>query len=356
MEQLIAEIFELIRDYRSDEGLPHVQMTPTRIRNWINQFDAADRVFILTELKAFLEIRYCSKSDVREFLKAAIEFLTDRYSYSSVSEFLLETVFLDLQRANKSQPTLLKLMKEVLHDEFQFDFALCGTRIKKNYIYIDDVLCTGNTLFQDMKTWVNESDSDGQTFLSKLQEKEIKLIFLYLFIHETNFYKKKAQFRYQIAQDFESCFEMIRGIEIENGIGTKLEVFMPTEENQPDIVQLYQRQIEQKVNAYCDEKKIKQPLAEFYRPSDQPTTEQFFSSVANRKKFEDILLKKGIEILNAANTNIPNLRALGYSLPSLKNFGFGTLCVTWRNVPNNCPITFWYTGGGNFPLFVKHQT
>jgi len=356
MEQLITEIFELTRDYRSDEGLPHVQMTTTRIRNWINQFEEADKVFILTELKGILQKRYCSKSAVRAFLKSAMEFLIKHYKYSTVSDLLLETVFLDRQRQNKSQPTLLKLMNEVLRDEFQFDMALCGTKQKKNYIYLDDVLCTGNTLFQDTKTWVNESDTDGQTFLSKLQSKNIRLIFLYLFIHETNFYKKKAQFRHQIAQNFDSCFEMIRAIEIENGIGTKIEVVMPTVENQPDLVKQYQQQIEQKVNAYCDEKKIKQPTPEFYRPANQPTTEQFFSSTANRKMFEDILLKKGITILNSANANIPNLRALGYSLPSLKNFGFGTLCITWRNVPNNCPITFWYTGGGNFPLFVKHQT
>jgi hypothetical protein len=45
------------------------------------------------------------------------------------------------------------------------------------------------------------------------------------------------------------------------------------------------------------------------------------------------------------------MRALGYSLPSLKDFGFGALCFTWRNVPNNAPLVFWYSGGGFTPLF-----
>lgn len=356
MEQLITEICEIIRDYRSDEEFTHVQMTTNRIRNWINQFDEADRVFILTELKTILKKRYCSKQDVRAFLKEAVEVLKQHYNYATVFDFLSETVFLDLQRPNKSQPTLLKLMKEVLRDEFQFDMTTCGTRQKRNYIYLDDVLCTGNTLYQDIKTWVNSKENDQQTYLQKLQEQNIRLIFLYLFVHETNFYKKKAQFRHQVSQDFENLFVLFRKFEIPNGIGTNLEILMPTTENQPELVTQYQQQIEERVNGYCIEKNIRPPNAEFYRPANQPVVEQFFSSAANRKKFEDILLKRGVEILNAANSNIPNLRALGYSLPSLKNFGFGTLCITWRNVPNNCPITFWYTGGGNFPLFVKHQT
>ncbi len=356
MEQLINDIYEIVKDYRADENLPNVKMTEQRVRRWIEQFDEADRIFILTELKNILQKRYCSKQFIKDFLKEAIDVLHKHYSYTTASDFLSETIFLDLQRPNKSQPTLLKLMKEVLQEQFQFDMDNCGIRQKKNYIYLDDVLCTGNTLFQDIRTWVNTNDSDGQTYLSKLQAGNTRLIFLYLFIHETNYHKKRAQFRYQVAQNFDNCYILFRKFEIENGVGTKLEVVMPTNENQPDIVTQYQQRIEEKVNAYCDGKNINHPNPEFYRPSNQPTTEQFFTSPINRKRFEDILLQRGISILNAATVNLPNLRALGYSLPSLKNFGFGTLCITWRNVPNNCPIVFWYSGGGFFPLFVKHQT
>ena len=66
---------------------------------------------------------------------------------------------------------------------------------------------------------------------------------------------------------------------------------------------------------------------------------------------ENAFLLKGIQILDNANSQIPNIRALGYSLPSSKNFGFGALCFTWRNVPNNAPLVFWYSGGGFTPLF-----
>ena len=72
-------------------------------------------------------------------------------------------------------------------------------------------------------------------------------------------------------------------------------------------------------------------------------------------RLERIFLEKGIEILdNTESKAKQQMRALGYSLPSYKDFGFGALCFTWRNVPNNTPLVFWYAGGGFYPLFEKH--
>jgi hypothetical protein len=354
MDELIEQIYDLIKDYRSDERFPGIQMSEERIRTWVNQFIEADRVFILTELKNILEKLYCSKKEAKDFLKEAVEVMTKEYKYTNASEFLLETVILDLQRPSKSQPTLLSLLREVLLEQFKFDLNKCGTKQKKNYLYLDDILCTGNTLFQDIKHWVAQNDEEGKPYLKKLQSGDIRLIFAYIFIHNKNYHKKVKQFNYQIADNFDSCYTLFRKVDV--GMGTSLELVFPTSDNQPESVIKYQNQIEVEVNEYCKGINIKETKSEFYRPANYPATEEFFTSVANRKRFEDIILHKGISILNAASTTKSNLRALGYSLPSLKNFGFGALCITWRNVPNNCPIVFWYSGGGFFPLFVKHST
>jgi hypothetical protein len=356
MDELINAIFNELQDYRADEDNQAVQITPNRIRRWINQFNEGDRIFILTELKNIVEKRYCTKQNAYNFLKGSLDSMRTHYNYGSVTDFLNDSVFLDLQRPNKSQPTLLRLLRTVLHDEYDFNFENCGSRNKTYYIYLDDVLCTGNTLFQDIKTWVNQRDEIGNTNLSNLQDGSIKLVFLYLFIHTKNCFKKRAQFRHQISQNFDNYNTLFRAIEIENDIGSKLDLILPLEDNQPELVTDYQTQIEDRVNIYCDQKSIPRSGAEFYRPENQPIREEFFTSLENRKRFEDIILHKGIRILNAATANIPNLRSLGYSLPALKNFGFGTLAMTWRNIPNNCPIVLWYSGGGFFPLFVKNQT
>ena len=146
--------------------------------------------------------------------------------------------------------------------------------------------------------------------------------------------------------------KMYRDQEIENYISdtSKIDLIMPIEENIQSIIN-YKDDIIVLVDDHTREFTEKKSPEEFYRPSNKPVTEEFFTSAENREIVERAFLKKGIEILNAATTTNKNIRALGYSIPSHKNFGFGALCFTWRNVPNNAPLVFWYLGGGFTPLF-----
>ena len=121
------------------------------------------------------------------------------------------------------------------------------------------------------------------------------------------------------------------------------------------IVIKYKEKIVEQVNEHT-KKNNYTTKDEFYRKKGMPVKEILFTSTENRIRFENIILAKGIEILCKAKTNKINIRALGFALPSQKNFGFGTLCFTWRNIPNNTPLVFWYLGGGFFPLFVKKKT
>lgn len=113
MEQLIDEVFDQLKDYRADELLPNVKMTKNRIKQWVEQFDEGDRVFILTELKHIFSKRYCSKVSVRAFLKAVVDKLTKDLGYKSVADFLRMTVFLDLQPNGKSQKVMLSTFRNI---------------------------------------------------------------------------------------------------------------------------------------------------------------------------------------------------------------------------------------------------
>jgi hypothetical protein len=355
MEELIHDIFEIIKDYRSDEGDPSVRMTPERIRRWIIQFPDQDQHFILHELRHILRTKYSSKKDVIQFLIETVESLKKKLKYDNVHELLLETHFLNLQKPNKSQPTLLKLLGEVLMERYGFDINLCGSKIRKNFVYLDDVLCTGNTLFQDINKWTREMSEFEETYLDLLKQKYINLVFAYLYIHEYQFIKKQRQFTMKIHKDFNKYYQLIWKHLIYTEDNHELGILQPSADGQSALVMDYQQSIEERVNHYCNENNIPVTSPGFYRRSTL-NSEVLFSSPENRKRFEDLMLVRGIEILNNSQTNLKNLRALGYSLPSLKNFGFGAMSMTWRNIPNNCPITFWYSGGGNFPLFVKNQT
>lgn len=357
MEKLIAEVFDQIKDYRSDELLPNVKMTKGRIKQWIEQFDEADRDFILAELKHIFSKRYCPKVSVKKFLKAIVDKLTQDLNYKSTPDFLRMTFFLDLQPKGKSQKVMLKLLTELLVEDYKFNIQDCGTVQKKHFVYIDDILCTGNTLIQDIKEWSGKEYASGKTNLDAIKGKTAELIFAYIFIHEKNYQKKIAEMRYKIDAEISANHKMYRLMEIENNdgnISASLDFVFPLETEEEQIVE-YKEKIIAEVDEHTERYNSTSP-DEFFRISGRPKDEKLFTSPENRDRFEAILLKKGIYILNRSNTRIKNMRALGFSLPSQKSFGFGTLCFTWRNIANNTPLVFWYAGGGFYPLFVKNQT
>lgn len=358
MEQLIDEVFDQLKDYRADELLPTVKMTTDRIKKWVEQFNEGDRVFILTELKHIFSKRYYSKVRVRDFLKVVVDKLTKDLGYKSVADFLRMTIFLDLQPNGKSQKVMLKLLSELLLEDYQFNIQDCGTTQKKHFVYIDDVLCTGNTLIQDIKEWSGRAYGTEKTNLQAIEDKSAELICTYIFIHAKNYQKKKAEMRFKIGIEISTNHKMYKRMNIENNEGdttSSLDFMFPLESLNQQIIS-YKEKIVSQVDEYTKQNNYPNSPEDFYRIQGRPEQEKLFTSSKNRNKFEAIMLNKGIEILNTARVNIINIRALGFSLKSHKNFGFGALCFTWRNIANNTPLVFWYSGGGFSPLFVRNQT
>jgi hypothetical protein len=351
MEKIINAIFETVKDYRSDEGLSQVKMSPERIKKWVEQFEEQDREFILTELRDVLDERYYPKTDCIDFLSKVIDRLTKDLKYETSKDFLNETIFLDLQEEGKSQKVMLKLMTELLKEKYSFDISKCGSAKMKNFVYLDDVLCTGNTLFRDIETWAKAEYQNGKTNQDVVEDGTIKLILAFIITHDKNYYKKISQIKRNISEIFSRKISSYHLVNVLNKSedNSMMDFIFPLASKQPQSVLDYQESITKLVDEYSKGKYVSPE--EYYRPEKLPTEEKFFSSKENRQRFENILLNKGIEILSKANTNLKNMRALGYSLPSFKDLGFGALCFTWRNVPNNTPLVFWYSGGGFTPLF-----
>jgi hypothetical protein len=352
MEDVIDQIVEELKDYRVEEN--H-KIDNDRVRNWINQFNEDDRNFILEEMLNIFKKRYCTKKEGIFFLKQTIDFLVKRFKYNNPKSLLEETEFLTLQESGKSQSILLGLLKELLRHDYDYDFENHSPKFVKNYLYIDDILCTGNTLYQDMFEWLNEIVNDKRR-IENIQEQGQRIIFSYIFLHNKNFHKKLAQMKFNISDKIKDSITMGRWIEIDNNSNkssSHCEVAKPLNKELSARVNTYKDEVCKSVDEYAGGK---YPVAEdFFRPNNIPAKEDLFTTPENRNRLEKILLEKGIEILdNTDNITKQQMRALGYSLPSFKDFGFGALCFTWRNVPNNTPLVFWYAGGGFFPLFEKH--
>lgn len=75
-----------------------------------------------------------------------------------------------------------------------------------------------------------------------------------------------------------------------------------------------------------------------------------FATEQGRQILEREFLNAGLHIQSFANNPSPRLKPLGFYRFQP---GFGSLFVTYRNCPNNCPLALWYgdpSYGPNHPL------
>ena len=150
MNELAAQILEIIKDYRNDTN---IQLTQKDILNWANQFDEPDRIFILQELLHILKQGiYISKEKANALLLEKIEWHSINLKYDDVKSFLRSTVFLKMQEEKKSQTVLLEMLDNILAEKYGMKTNDCGLERQDNFIYIDDILATGSTILKDTRT------------------------------------------------------------------------------------------------------------------------------------------------------------------------------------------------------------
>jgi hypothetical protein len=77
---------------------------------------------------------------------------------------------------------------------------------------------------------------------------------------------------------------------------------------------------------------------------------KFFSCEDGRHLLEQEFLKAGAKIRSLCPHLNKYQRPLGNMV--LETLGFGSLFVTFRNCPNNCPLAFW-AGDPWYPLFPR---
>lgn len=340
LEPKAQAIADIISDYENNE------MTVEHIVEWVSQFDEPDRAFILDELTGIFSKTYFSKAKCYQILKGYLEYLSNRFKYSSVKDFVSNAVFLDLQAEGKSQKALLSMLDEILQKEFKTQLALCGKNGPKQFIYLDDILATGNKIFFDLEKWfAATSNLDGsKTNYQFLKANKLRLNVCVICIHTWGYSNVDFRLSKTLNDKAEKVIEFFRYYQIENNLkehDAKLNLVYPCEE-QPNEVKLYLNSLDA---VYYEDRA--------FRKKTVPKQETLFSSPENRIRVENIFLMKGIEILNRVeNLKAKGMRPLGFTMPKNKTLGLGTLFFTYRNIPNNCPIIFWWTSNNWKPLFV----
>lgn len=339
MEKRAIAIAEVLADYENN------MMTPEHILDWVSQFDENDQQFVLDELLHIFKQTYLSKAECKKFLQSCLQNWAKVFNYKDVASFILDTVFLDLQPAYKSQKELLNLLDEILVEQYNCNLTQSGVRIKR-YIYLDDIISTGNKLFYDLDTWLKSENglNPGTTNFQTVQQNKIPVLVTVFCGHTWGATNAEVRLMYSLGSEIKSILSVEAIYWIENNIkdyNPKLNNMIPLDHQDPYVYDYW--------NSLATASK-----AEYaFRPFQKPMDEILFSSEASRNRIETLFLVKGIEILSrVGELKVEQIRPLGYTIKSHKTFGLGTLFFTYRNIPNNCPIVFWWGNNNWRPLFV----
>lgn len=337
MDELAALIVDLIKDYRNDD---EIFIDKDHVIRWVNQFDQNDRQFILEELYHILPKSYISKDLVIREFEQIFKYLAEYNKYEDIKSFLKDSRFLSCQSEQKSQTKLLKFLTEICMKQFGFSINQNNSDNIKFWIYVDDVLASGGTFKRDIHKEILAYGNQ------EFQTQGIELIPIFFFLHTWGYNIVK----YSLSQDFGGVFKSLsfhRVYEIENdprinyyNSSPKFNHVYPIKPEDCDHLEKYLQSLE----ATNHERYA-------YREKERPGKEDFYSSPENRNRYEQIILKKGIEILSRAEYLSPSTRPLGLGYPSYKTFGTGSHAFTWRNISNTCPIIYWWENHNWIPLF-----
>lgn len=346
--QLLESIASTVADYRQGEIAP---ITPAHVARWVNQFDAAVQLTILTEMDTLLkQFYYFSRARIKAFFQMFLQALNETLGEDQSPRKALQDVkFLNIQRTGESQRDLLKIVAEILREEYAIDIARCGLASPTFHVYLDDAIYTGNRLRYDL------TEGEGAVaWIPRQAPERCALIICMLAIHTAGLeYVDKYIKNAASAKRITVGYFKAREIDNRRYWDSNVECLWPdTLLSDPEIDRFvaYTR-------GQC--KKWGWPAYDFYprdvfRPAGTPPQETFFSSSANRNLVESAFFTAGFQLIK--NTSFykggSSLdRPLGYEkIPSL---GFGTLFITYRNIANNCPIVLWSERGGWYPLFPR---
>lgn len=349
MKNLAKEIVEIIQDYRIDDG---IKIDVKHITRWANQFDANDRVFLLTELKPILEKTYFSKDKILNCMLENIKFLSQKLKYKNEIAFLLNAHYAKTQGIKKSQSEILHLFFKKVNDIYGIKKKHIGSNSKKSIIYFDDLLGTGKTTFRELKEWLNYVSKNNEKYHNLLTEDKFNLFVYHIGSHQWGRGNVDYQIKTVFGEEVRKRIKFYCTFNIENNpmsFNPMLNCVYPINQN-IQIVNEYFENIDTGLYGAKYENYA-------FRKTNKPKNELFFSNSNNRIRYENILLLKGIDILSKVkNLKSNNLRPLGYTVVSHKTFGLGTQFFTWRNIPNNSPLVFWWETNGWYPLFpVKNR-
>lgn len=306
---LLTSIAGHIKNFRTGEI---AQPTPDHVDRWASQFSAANQLVFLREFNHVIDKSFIEREIVENFISGLVT--NEKLAGADPTSFWKKANFLKIQKNGMSQREMLKIFQEALQGKLGLDLKQCGD-VTGDYIYLDDVLFSGNRVATDIEAWLGEK-----------APAEAKLHVIVIATHTSaSYYLSSKRLKDAIAKSGKKIvIKYWRVIEIENQLnrsGSSGVLWPAVVPDEPLFKQ------------YVDSQKYDIKLRTVGSGSD------FFASEQGRQLLEYEFTTAGLKIMSRVQDQRVNRRPLGFNL---FGFGFGSTLVTYRNCPNNCPLAYWW--------------
>jgi len=317
--ELLASIASTIADYR--HGAIEVP-DADHVETWVNQFDDDAQTPILVELDHVLKKTYLPKKAVKQFLKQLAA--NEQLATDDPCALWRDIAFLDIQKGGNSQRDMLAMFDKVLQKQCGFGVADCSAS-PAAFLYLDDAIFTGNRVLNDIRSW-----------LQGAAPKKPKLHVVTVAYHRGG--------QWYASQEIEKAA---------NGMGKSVDISWWR------CLEIEDRKSQINVSDVLRPVSLPDGAAEYAQTLMYPPVLRtpgsvgengFFSSEAGRHLLEQEFLKAGLRIRSMCPYLNKYQRPLGNMV--LDTLGFGSIFVTFRNCPNNCPLALW-AGDPWYPLFPR---
>ncbi|WP_419779838.1 phosphoribosyltransferase-like protein [Maridesulfovibrio sp.] len=328
---LIESIAETISDYRVDErNAGHFwipEPNAAHVERWINQFENELRVPILKELDYVLDKTYISKTTFEQKFRDIVDH--PKLVQGESRHYWNQTNIIDVQKKGQSQKIILSLIRNEIKSKIDMSYV-SDSPFKKNFLYIDDISFSGGRIKEDLCYWI-----------SNYAPQESSIDIALLADHSYGKFSSKGKI-FDCARENGKNVSLRWGTfdtyEDRKSYSSTCDVLRPTCIPETSEVENYAKNLNAgKYNIHL-------------RPSGYESRNHIFSSEQARHLLEQEFLKKGVSIYNSSPYLKPQQKPLGNI--GFVSFGFGSMLVTYRNCPNNCPLVFWAEGDW-YPLFPR---
>ena len=285
--------------------------TPGHVDRWVSQF--GQQLAFLREFDHVLKASFYTEHRIRTFLHTLVHSV--KVAGASPAAYWRSVHFLSIQKNGSSQRDMLRLFGEALLQQFGIDIKACG-QDGGDFIYLDDAIFSGGRVSQDLEPWIRQN-----------APAKAKIHVIAGVMHRGGYFQSQQHLNAvakDAGKDITLKFWYETQLESRKFFRNVSQILWPVAiPGTPDV-------------ATYMAKPAKYPfmLRAVQTPHQSP-----FSSEAARQILEEEFFVAGAKIVAKIVSPKPSIRPLGFSPFGV---GFGALTATYRNCPNNCPLSMWW--------------